>query len=186
MALNNYSIVDYPGYFGKKRDQKHAEYDKKYSDNWKLAHEVNGRILEFDEAILLYDDAYYHHLRSSKETLDWIVRAASEVYDNAPSNVKSGVDYNKQENGSNHYQDISVRRALIRLGTWFKGNHLVQIRGPESEGYRLQPGQVPFHIPELIRQPRKEGWWKAGTIEDFWQANKVLVIENDRTWGCRF
>jgi nicotinate-nucleotide adenylyltransferase len=103
---------------------------------------------------------------------------ASDVYDIQPSNVESGLDYHKQECTATHLQDIAVRRVLVRLGRSFKGDHLVQIRGHESEGYRLNPGKVPFHEPESIIEPTfaPGRWWDAHSVEDFWQSNKVLEV----------
>ena len=69
-----------------------------------------------------------------------------------------------------------MRRCLMRLGTWFRGDHLVEIRGRDSEGFRLNPGQIPFHLPEMIVQPEQTGWWEPGSVESFWQANKVLQV----------
>lgn len=174
----DYEIKEYPGYFGKRRDQKHHEFDQKYGHgNWQIARAVNGRILADEASMLLYEDAYYEHLKRNGDVLEWLVSAASDVYDNAETNVKSALDYKIQENQSNHLQDVAIRRALVRLGTWFRGDHLVQVRGPETEGYRLMPGKVPFHMPYLIRNPRHDGWWEKDSVEDFWQANKVLIVK---------
>lgn len=189
MELNDYAIADYPGYFGKRRDQWHAEFDQTYGkNNWVIARAVQGRIITDKASLMLYEDGYYHHLRSHADVLAWLVSTASDVYDNAETNVNSGLEYEIQENASNHLQDIAIRRALVRLGAWFRGDHLVRVREPESEGYRLQPGQVPFHMPWLIRQPRKDGWWLAGSIEDFWQSNKVVAVKKDviHALDCRF
>ncbi|MAF99327.1 MAG: hypothetical protein CMH61_01825, partial [Nanoarchaeota archaeon] len=76
-------------------------------------------------------------------------------------------------------QDIAVRRVLRRLGRHFEGDHLVQIRGHKSEGYVLNPGQVPFHKPELILPSERKRWWKEGSVEAFYQHNKILVVDSD-------
>jgi len=68
------------------------------------------------------------------------------------------------------------------MGRWFKGNHLMHVRWKDSEGFRINPGVVPFHFPELIVPGEikdyggKGIWWYANTIEDFYQRNKVLQV----------
>jgi hypothetical protein len=182
----NYVIAEYPGYFGKRRDQKHQEFDQKYGHgNWQIARAVNGRILTDEQSMMLYEDAYHQHLKKNGDVLEWLVRTASEVYDNAETNVQSGLNYQIQEAKSNHLQDIAIRRSLIRLGTWFRGDHLVQVRGPETEGYCLMPGKVPFHMPYIIEKKRHEGWWEKDSVEDFWQANKVVVVKKELLNGMR-
>ncbi|MDD5746935.1 MAG: hypothetical protein PHO30_06725, partial [Candidatus Omnitrophica bacterium] len=49
-------------------------------------------------------------------------------------------------------------------------------RGPQSEGYFLNPGYVPFHRPELIIQPQLAGWWKPYSIEGFYQSAKAIIL----------
>src|SRR5262249_45053712 len=94
---------------------------------------------------------------------------------------ESGLDYHKQECPAIHLQDIAVRRCLKRLNRSFQGDHLVQIRGQDSEGFRLNPGKVPFHDPDGILRPSlaHEAWWEEDSIEDFWQSNKILQVSAD-------
>lgn len=135
------------------------------------------RVISTEESLQLYEDSYYGFLRDSPDVLDWLVKTASDVYDNSPTNVHSGLDYSVQEAPSRHLQDIAVRRSLDRLGKSFKGDHLVEIRGKDSEGYVLNPGRVPFVDPDRILSPRREGWWKPGSVEDFWQSCKMLYLD---------
>jgi len=68
----------------------------------------------------------------------------------------------------------------MRLGKEFNGNHLVEIRGHNSEGYALNPGQVAFHLPHMIMQPEfKDDWMNLGSIESFWQSNKIVQIQEN-------
>ena len=77
-------------------------------------------------------------------------------------------------------QDIAVRRCLKRLNRSFQGDHLVQIRGHDSEGFRLNPGQVPFHEPDSVLRPSlsSRSWWQENSVEDFWQSNKLLQVRS--------
>ena len=126
---------------------------------------------------MLYEDAYHAHLQRSPAELEWLVQTASEVFDNSDSNVLSGLDYSVQEAPSTHLQDIALRRCLVRLGRHFEGDHLLEIRGRGSEGYRLNPGEVPFHRPELILHPQARSWWRPDSVESFWQSNKILQVQ---------
>lgn len=172
-----WQVVERPGFAGRHRDRQDQYRDTLYgAGNWRLAHQVDGRYYDWLEALEnFYEEAYYQYFLANPDTLDWLVREASEVYDNAPSNVQSGLDYTKQEASSNHMQDISIRRVVHRLGRQFQGSRLLQVRSKNSRGARLSPGVVPFHRGEWILQPEIAGWWKPGSIESFWQSNKVLL-----------
>lgn len=171
-----WEVVARPGQFGRRRDELVAGWNAEYGeDGWKVAYEVEGRIFARDAVLMLYEDAYYEYLKATPDVLDWLCETGSDVYDNAPSNTGSGFDYGIQETSSNHVQDISLRRALLRLGRWFQGDHPIEVRGSKSEGGHLSPGKLPFHRPEWIRQPRQTGWWRKDSIEDFYQSNKVVI-----------
>ncbi len=164
------------GYVGKKNMA--AELDQKYGfDKWVRAFFHRGNIIHKEEALVLYEQSYYDFLKDNDGVREWLINTASEVYDIQPSNINSGLDYSIQECSGVHFQDISVRRVLKRLGLKFKGNHLVQIRGYDSEGYVLNPGQVPFHNPEEILDKETKTWWKPNSIEAFYQHNKALLID---------
>ena len=38
------------------------------------------------------------------------------------------------------------------------------------------PGRVPFHMPGVLLDPELEGWWQPGSVESFYQSNKVLQV----------
>lgn len=168
-----------PGYFGTRRNKILKRYEKEYgTGNFRLCWRVNGSFRPFDAAIMLYEDAYFEFLRDNEKLFQRLITTGADVYDNALSNVKSGFNYFKQENHSNHYQDIAIRRVVVRLGKSFSGRKLIQIRQSSSSnvGRALSPGRVPFHLPHLIQKPSIKGWWAKGTIEDFWQSNKMLQV----------
>ncbi len=172
-------FLERPGFAGKKRDQLTDALNVAYGvDNWKIAHEVEGKYYSWLEAVtLFYEEAYFEHFKENPDILDWLCQTASDVYDNAKSNVKSGLDYTIQESTSNHMQDIAIRRVVKRLNRAFQGDKLLQIRGRWAKGGILSPGVVPFHRPEWILQPELVSWWQPGSIESFWQSNKVLLIK---------
>lgn len=177
------TVISQPGYFGNRRAERHAEFDQRFGEGaWRIAWELSypsGKVVTLDYLgmTILYEDAYYHFLNQNPNILVELLQVASDVYDDAPSNVKSGLNYLHQETGSTHIQDISLRRCVLRLGSHFQGDQLVQIRdkkGTHPLSLILSPGQVPFHLPPLIRQPEIDGWWKPGSAESYYQSNKVV------------
>jgi hypothetical protein len=188
-----FNLLSYQGF--NKKDQ-YEKFDSKFgSGNWLAAHFFDGAVISRYRMYLIYEEAYYEYLKNNDEVREWLISTASEVYDIDPSNVKSGFDYTKQECGATHLQDISIRRVLTRLKLEeqgavydpeniptipiFNGDHLVEIRGQESEGFVLNPGQVPFYKPELSLDTYNKSWWKMDSVEDIYQRNKVLLVNPD-------
>jgi hypothetical protein len=169
-----------PGHFGSRRDALHAGYDARYGPGgWRLAWDVAGHPFDRERMTLLYEDAYHEHLRAHGDLLDELCREACDVYDDAPSNMASGLDYTRQETASTHVQDIALRRVVARLGRVFTGPAPVQIRhgaGGHPLSEALDPGRVPFHRPEWLLTPELEGWWLPGSVESFYQSNKLLQV----------
>ena len=175
------------GYVGKYRNCEWKKRDKKYgAGNWRMGWLVGNSLLEYAEICLLYEDAYYMYFKQRPELLDHLLETASDVYDDSPDNVESGLDYSKRGAVRTHIQDISIRRCVLRLGRKFKGNKLLQIRdrlGDHPLSLALSPGQVPFHMPELLSSPdnlaaiTKNAWWLPGSVEDFYQRAKRLCVK---------
>jgi len=176
----NWKIVCRPSFLGKRRDQQFQEWTTKYGvKRWRLAWKVGEATTDFQGACAVYEDAYFEFLKTHPEALQRLITEARDVYDDAPSNVGSGLDYTVQETKRTHIQDIAIRRAVLRLGLWFKGTELIQIRqnrGTHPLSMTLSPGRVPFHRLDLIEKPELGGWWAPGTVEAFYQSNKVLQI----------
>jgi hypothetical protein len=175
-------VVDRPGFFGRKRERKVSFYNNLYGEGkWSEMWEVGGRLVGFHRAVELYDEAYYCYLASRPDLLEWVT-SFGECYDTEPSNIQCGCSHDICCS-PRHIQDVSTRRALERLGVWFKGapDSLLQIRMEDSNGYILNPGQVPFHRPELLPAPGIGGptpWWaKKDSVEAFWQRCKVICLE---------
>lgn len=153
---------------------KDARIERVFDDRfgagrWRRGYTWGAHTLGVRDGIQLYEDAYLHALRADGALRQWLIQEASDVYDTAPSNTLSYASYAVQEveGGMQHWQDIAIRRALRRLGLWFRGRDLLEVRGHASRGYRLNPGQLPFHRPEMLVDPRPSGWWKPGSIEEF-------------------
>jgi len=188
--MDGWKTIERPGYFGKKRDELCRGFDSKFGkNNWRIVYEWGPLIIPRSEAIQLYEDGYYEFLKENPKTLDWLLSTASDVYDTAPSNVEAGFSYYKQETPNNHIHDVAIRRSVMRLGKWFKGDHLMHVRGPGTEGekLRLSPYLVPFHLPDMIYEGEikdysgKGFWWRElgieKSVEEFYQQNKILQIK---------
>lgn len=177
-TLSGWETIGRTGYLGSKRNDKRKECDDKYGKgNWRVVWKIKDFYVGESGAYALYEDAYFEFLRKVPDVLKQLVSDASEVYDDSPSNVNCGLDYAVQETNRTHLQDIAIRRSLIRLGTWFKGDKLIQIRdkvGVHPLSMTLSPGRVPFHKPDLIENPELEGWWAKSSVESFYQSNKLL------------
>ena len=177
-SLYEWETLGRAGYLGAKRDDRRKENDKKYGKgNWRVVWKVNGVYVGESGAYSLYEDAYFEFLKKNQDVLNQLVFEASNVYDDSPSNVSCGLDYSMQETNRTHLQDIAIRRSLIRLGTWFRGGKLIQIRdkvGIHPLSMTLSPGRVPFHKSEWIEKPESEGWWEKSSVESFYQSNKLL------------
>ncbi|HYD03301.1 MAG TPA: hypothetical protein VEC16_03290 [Alphaproteobacteria bacterium] len=181
--------VERPGYLGKTRDSKKDLWDAGYGElGWRLAWQKGDEVIDMEDALKLYEDAYVEYFKKNPGNdpgqLEWLLSRASDVYDTDVSNVNAGLNYIIGDTPSNHIHDIAIRNAVYRLGEKFRGDHLVHVRWIKSEGYLYNPGVVPFHLPELIsKEPISTSpdkiWWKPGTIEDFYQRNKLLQEKKD-------
>lgn len=178
---NQWKTIGRPSYSGKHRDELHRKYDQLYGkNNWRIVWMVNKKIFAREETLLLYEDVYYQFLKQHPKILHQLIKEAKDVYDDSPSNVNSALDYTKQETERTHYQDIAIRRCIVRFGLRFKGKKLIQIRdykGKHPLSLKLSPGRISFHMPKLIKKPELTGWWKPGSIESFYQSNKVLQVK---------
>jgi len=181
-----YEVLERPGFFGKRRAEKEAIYNESYPgwiEGWEIPLHIGYAtvkvVLTFQEAVLLYDEAYYIHLRACPAILSY-VKEFGECYDSDESNILCGLEHDSNAI-PRHIQDVSVRRALLRLGEWFQGPSikLLHIRGPETNGHILMPGIVPFHNSSLISKEEcmnMPNWVRPGSVEYFWQKNKVIII----------
>ena len=175
-----------PGYFGRERDKKIAEFNERFKEgNWRIVWRVEyaaqsyGVSTDFLAACInYYEKSYLEYLSKRKPDVDYIC-SFGECIDNSPTNVASGLDYTKQESYSTHIQDIAIRNVLRKLGRRFEGpaDKILVIRGEETEGFRFGPGNIPFYNPALITQPSLvPAWAKPGSVEDFWQSNKWVQV----------
>lgn len=177
--------IERPGYLGPLRDAKFKEWTERYGENnWRFRWKVGKVDVDQLGACALYEDGYFNFLIQNQDVLNELLAEASDVYDDARSNVDSGFNYLIQETKRTHIQDIAIRRSLVRMGEWFKGPKPIKIRdqlGTHPLSLTLSPGRVPFHRPDLIEQPELKGWWQPGSIESFYQSNRYLQARQPQT-----
>lgn len=179
--MTEWMKTERPGYFGRRRDEIIDNLNHNHGFGaWKLVWVVDGRPdAGFEDAcVLYYETAYLNYFADHPEDLDFIC-SFGECIDNAPTNVRSGLDYLKQEAFSTHIQDIAIRNVLDVFGRKFEGpsDKILVIRSKDSDGYKFGPGNIPFHEPGLITQPSlAPRWANPGSVEDFWQSNKWITV----------
>jgi hypothetical protein len=82
--------------------------------------------------------------------------------------------------------DLGTGSFIVPRAYGFRGDHLLQIRAPESPGYALSPAVVPVHDPALITSlPGRTEWYHLEgcghlSVEAFWQMSKVVEVRYDR------
>jgi hypothetical protein len=192
----DWKIAERPGYFGDKRNELKESFNKQYGqDNWRISWQWGSQIIQRAEALQIYEDGYYEHFKNKPELVDWLVNNFSNVFDTAPSNVKAGFSYDIQETPNNHLHDVAIRRSVLRVGKWFAGDKLLEVRSVDAIGWVLSPCNIMFHLPNMIYSgPTKykgeerdfskdPPWWiKRGiknSVEEFYQQNKILEVKNN-------
>lgn len=190
--METWETICRPPYLGSSRIAKFAAWNAEYDEgNWRLAWKIGKQHVGFLGACALYEDSYWYFLLHHPTALHDLISVARDVYDDAPSNVQSGIDYALQETNRTHVRDIAIRRVVLRLGRQFEGSELIQIRDHEGShplSMTLSPGQVGFHMPHLLEEPlydrnaydeldaggKRKVWFREGSVEDFYQRNRVL------------
>jgi len=173
------NAIEQLGYLGSKRNETFQKFDIEYGAGaWRLAWIYGRHTLDFVQACRVYENAYFHYLRTRADLLECLVVTTSNVYDDDESNIMSGLDYTIQETKHTHIQDIAIRRCLVRLGSSFAGSELLQIRdriGSHPLSLALSPGQVPFPRPKLIKVPNlAPAWALSESVEAFYQSNRII------------
>jgi hypothetical protein len=157
-------------------------------NTWRFAWDLgNGEFGNFEQAISLYEESYFEHLKeakcpkdNSKRKIDYLSEQASNVFDTTEKNENSGYNYYRQDTPAAHFQDIAIRRVMAKMGIEFQGNKPIRVRSrynTDPVGISLSPKKVPFIKPEIVKMPlNKQN--QIPSIEDFWQYNRVIQFCN--------
>lgn len=155
---------------------------KRVGGNWFWVFLVGKRLYSFDLGMQMYEDAYWSFFRNDISKLKHLATNYHDVCVTDAKDLESGMDFRKQTQEWEHFADIAIRRAIVRLGVGFKGKEeLFKIAGTE-----YNDGHIHFHLPHLIH--RSDGrqsaraWIKsnrmvviAKTLEDRRKLNNILV-----------
>ena len=188
----SWEMVERPGYFGKRRQELEEEWNRKYGEgNWRLVWETpQGRVLLFEDIIWEYIEGYAGYFRRHPREARHITRSYSYCYDKDEITKDQAFHpyalYNRP-GIANQFHHAAMNIALENvLGMPFRGDIPIQVRSgkpgtPESQwpaGWKWSPGRIPsVHRDEIHDITFERQWWQRGTIEDFYQCNKVLQVK---------
>lgn len=183
-----WTTIEQPGWYGEAKNQRLAEYDRLYgSGNWRIRHRLGPRLLDFPEAVRLYELCYELHFLNPDTRYLWtaLFKQASEVWTELESDIESGRNYSIQLAPAPHYEDIAIRIIMDRYGKKFKGAELVRIRADSDNpiGVGLSSIHIPFVFPQFIEADNNGvQWWNRhkGSLEHFWHVNKELQVRDSQ------
>lgn len=185
LKKSDWKTIARPGWYGEAKEERLAGYDREYGPgNWRIRHRLGTRLLDFPEAVKIYELCYELHFLNPNTRYLWLqlFQQASEIWVELESDVDSGTDYYIQQAPAPHYEDMAVRIIMKRYGRVFAGDHLIRIRGdsPEVLGLAFSSIHIPFIWPEFIEPVSEVAWWNRhkGSLEHFWHANKELQVRD--------
>lgn len=147
-----------------KRDSFLYKVDKKVGkQNWSWAFKYNDKFYSYQLGMQMYEDAFWVYLLKNKNLLKELVTNYKEVYRNNYQDLESGLNYNKQLNKLDHYDDIALRRVIVRFGLSFKGDKMLDIKNSEYSELK-----VPFHLP-----------CKYNTVKMWYENCRYIVIATE-------
>lgn len=179
-----WKTIGRPGWFGEERDKIISSYDTEYGpDGWRVMHQLGPYTLDLRAALHLYELSYETHFLHPENRYIWkdLMKQAKNVWTEEPPDIMSGTDYSIQNAKAAHYEDIAIRRILQKHDKAFEGDRLIRVRADSEDlvGIVLSSIHIPFIFPKYIEKPL-EGtyWWNRhkGSLEDFWQTNKILQV----------
>ncbi len=191
-----WTTVDRPGYFGKGREEQEKLCNEKYGkDNWRLAWQTpQGTVLTYDGVIQEYIEGYTEYFRQHLDEAKYLTDNYSFAYDKEIITKEEAFDpyalYQKPGK-ANQFHHVALNIALEKvLDMPFTGKEAIKVRAgkpntPIEEwpvGWKWHPGRIPcIHPEEIYNGEFPNQWWEKGSIEDFYQSNKVLQIKSETT-----
>lgn len=187
LKKSEWITVARPGWFGEAKDEMLRGFDEKYgTDQWRIRHLLGPRLLDFEEALRIYQRCYEFHYDHPDTRYIWnnLFRTAKEVWTEEESDIESGTNYSIQLAKAPHYEDVSIRIIMRECHKKFTGDKLIRIRADSEDlvGIQLSSIHIPFIYPEFMEAPVAEAhWWNRHktSLEYFWHCNKVLQIRNE-------
>jgi len=188
-----WEFVRYPGRLGKKRDFIYRQWDDEFGEgNWRIGWRLpNETTLSYEEIFEEYVRSYEAYFREHSDEARNICKTYAYAYDRDEIDLEIAFDRNAlidKPGIQNQFHHVALNIALTdRLGYVFQGDKPLKVRAgrPDQpveewpEGHRWQPGNIPYEHPEYIREDYEivDKWINPGSVEAFYQANKVLQVK---------
>ncbi|RDJ35264.1 MAG: hypothetical protein DWQ19_10645 [Crenarchaeota archaeon] len=134
--------------------------------NWFWIFVAKNKFYSWEWGIQFYEDAFYSFFRKNIDSLQKLCLNFSDVCVKNRFDIESGLNYKKQTQHYDHFNDIALRRCLIRFGVAFRGKDLLNLDGTEYDQQK-----IPFHLPHLIRIPDKEK-----TVQSWLNSNRFIAV----------
>ena len=158
------------GYMGKDRDRIiRSFYKRAGKGNWFWAFRAGKRLYSWELGMQLYEDAYWNFFRKNVGRLKELVENYYDVMVYERDDLDAKLSYKDRQKSKDYFQDIAIRRSLIRMGVWFKGKEILKISKS-----RFNDGKIPFHLPNLIRTPDA-----SKSTRSWLDSNRMIVIARE-------
>jgi hypothetical protein len=189
--------VGTPGFSGADKARRQAILDERFgSDGWRLGHVVRGTIVTPAEAIGEYEASYRAFMTTRRPLVAFLAQTCGNVYDSEVANVWDDA-YDQPHTGSNHYQDVSVRRVMAELAAdpaWPEVTptpdeevDLVDLGSGESHRVPRAMGFRGRHLLQ-IREPDSPGYVLSPAVVPVHDPALITTLPDRREWyhleGC--
>lgn len=148
----------------KAREARQHEWDRKHGEDlWAVGYEIDGAFVRQEEALeSVYQASYEAHFDAHPGDLEELC-AVAKALRNPHAEATTGVDL----------QVPAILESLRRRGLALRGREVVDIgtwegRASHPLSVRLSPLTIACAVDE------------GRTLEQFWQARKVLAVWDDR------
>jgi hypothetical protein len=131
--------------------------------NWFWVFAVQKKLYSWEWGMQLYEDAFYEYFHKHPDLLKKLVENYHDIFVFNRFDCDSGLDYKKQNQNQDHYNDIAIRRCLTRFGISFKGKDLLEL-GKSDYCH----SKVPFHLPHLMKQ--------AGSVKSWFNSSRLIAV----------
>lgn len=145
--------------------------------NWFWAFKVGKKLYSWEWGLQVYEDAFYEYFKNNVELIKPLIENYHDVFVINRFDLESGIDYKKQNQNKDHYNDIAIRRCLVRFGLWFKGKELLEINNSLYSHIK-----IPFHLAHLAKNTSVKTWFDdsryivvAPEIEDKAKLSEFLI-----------
>lgn len=158
-----------PWDYNRERDKFVWKIDRQAGKgNWFWVFRVGKRIYSWNWGLQLYEDAYFEFFRKNIPKLKTLVQDYSDVFEFNRHDLESNIDYRKQTQPQDHFQDIAVRRCLVRLGLVFKGKPLLEMPGSDFDDRKVR-----FHLPQFLTDSLET------SCHSFLDGNRLIVVAKE-------